>query len=37
MPCDIHNTIQFDAYPANNHTELIINVGSSIGIDIDFN
>ena len=36
MPCEIHKTMMFSAYPANNHKELVINVGSSIGIDIDF-
>lgn len=36
MPCEIHKTMMFSAYPANNHKELVVNAGSGIGIDIDF-
>lgn len=33
--CEVHKGMVFSAYPANEHKELIINVGSSISIDID--
>ena len=36
LHCEIHNTTMLDAYPANHHTQLVINVSSSISIDIDF-
>lgn len=36
MPCEMHKTFVLSAYPGNQHKELIIDVGSSIGIDIDF-
>jgi len=36
MFCEIHKEMFFDAYPANHHKALKINVGSSMGIDVDF-
>ena len=36
MHCEVHKDLFFCAYPANNHKALKINVGSSIGADIDF-
>jgi len=36
MFCEIHKMPVFSAYPDNQHTQLKIDVGSSISIDIDF-
>lgn len=36
MFCEEHKNLIFDAYPANNHSILEINVESSISIDINF-
>ena len=34
--CEIHKTFVFDAYPANNHKALKIDIDSSVAISIDF-
>lgn len=36
MPCEVHKTLMFSAYPENQHKELEIGVGSSISADIIF-
>lgn len=35
--CEIHKQIIMDAYPRNEHSKLIIDVSSSISIDLEFN
>ena len=34
--CEIHKETYFSAYPKDHHTELVINVGRSISIDVNF-
>lgn len=34
--CSEHKTLSFSAYPKNEHTKLVFNVGSSVLIDIYF-
>jgi len=34
--CDVHRQIIMEAYPQNNHSKLLIDVSSSIMVDIDF-